>query len=320
MTPLAAIVLAHSDPVHVRRLIDALEDVPVVLHCDAATPTETYRRMTDRLPPRVTLANRRRTTLASWSLVAAELDGLRVALATTKAEHIAVLSGADYPLLPIEELVKELSSWQGRSWITNLQLPMPSWNTPRHLDGGLWRFKYRYLTYRDQLISVRGIALHSLGRRRIPSELSLRASPHWKIYARHHAEILLKLVDDRPDLINFWKHTIVPEESFVASMLSSPTLAGPDVLPLCLTSAWYIDWRGATDGHPRWLTATDFDDLKAGREAERPPSTFPSEVANKPHDQYRKLFARKFRSTDSAVVDRIDVELRDQYSIPAKYH
>lgn len=310
MTPLAVVVLAHADPAQVRRLIRALDGLPVFLHCDARTHPAVFRQMTRDLPGNVQLTPRVRTTLASWSLVRAEVAAVRAAVERTDAGHIAVLSGADYPLMPVADLIRELQPWQGRSWITNLALPMSDWDTRRHPDGGLWRLRYRYLTRRDQVIFIGGHPLRTPWRRTIPAELSLRASPHWKIYARHHAELLLRLVEERSDLVRFWRSTLVPEESFVASVLSSPRICGPDALPLCTSSAWHIDWRSPTPGHPRWLGDADLEALRRARWAEPVRPDQPVSCPSTPVEDRRKLFARKFRSAEPGIVQRIDAELR----------
>jgi hypothetical protein len=304
--PLAVVVLAHADPAQVRRLIGALDDVPVFLHCDARTPPTVCRAMTAGLPATVTVVDRVRTALASWSLVQAELTALRAAVRVVRARHIAVLSGACYPLTGVADLVRELTVWQGRSWITNLPLPLPRWSTPRHPDGGLWRLNRRYLTRRDAVLHLGGVPLRWPWPREIPAELSLRAGGHWKIYSDTHARRLLDLADSRPDLMRFWRTTLIPEETFVPTMLASPALVGADALTRCEAGAWYIDWAGSPDGHhPPWLTEADFDRLKAARWA--PPLT----PASPPGEgEVRRLFARKFRSSDPAVLDRIDAELR----------
>jgi hypothetical protein len=134
----------------------------------------------------------------------------------------------------------------------------------------------------------------------VPQDLAPRGASQWKIYSRTDVLALLRLVDDRPDLIRFWCTTLVPDESFAATMLASPRLMGSDALPPCRANPWYMDWRGNT-GHPNWLTIEDFDRLKVARWA--------APVSLSDPDS-RKLFARKFRSDDAAILDRIDDELR----------
>ena len=252
--------------------------------------------MMSDLPARVSVLSRLRTSLASWSLVQAELEALRAALQTT-AEHIVVCSGADYPLVSVEQLTDELSGWRGRSHFWNAPIPYSRWDTPHNRTGGRWRFESRFLTRRDQVMYVRGIPLRVPRRRAIPAELELRASSQWKIYARRHAAVLLDIVSHRTDLVRFWRGTLVPEESFAASVLASPSLVGDDAIEPSAANAWYLDWPVGNTAHPRWLDSSDFRRLRDARFATA--------------DQDRKWFARKFSTTvDSAVLDRIDAELR----------
>lgn len=312
MSDIAFVILAHSDPVHVRRLIAALDDAPVILHCDAKTPAHIAGPMISNLPPRVTIAPRQRIRLASWSLVQAELQGLRLALASTRARHVAVLSGADYPLTSMEQLDHELSAWGDGSWMFNVPLPHEPWSTPWHRDGGRWRFEYRFFTIGDQIVSVRDRPIAWPYRVNVPGELELRASSQWKIYGRDHAELLLRIIDRRPDLIRYWRKTFIPEESFVASILASPRLAGADAIVPCQDDPWLIRWESRAGAHPPLLSLEDLPRLMAARNpvtASGPGST--ANAGKPPTARHPPLFARKFSSNrDIAVLDRIDSDLR----------
>jgi hypothetical protein len=243
--------------------------------------------------------------------VEAELAALRAAIVRTNARHIVVLTGADYPLLSMHELSRELEKWDGYSWLRNVPLPFPAWNTDRHPDGGLWRVQHRFWTWRHQVVFCRGVPLRLPIKREVPRGLELRGGSQWKIYARHHIEILLGLVDRRPDLVRFWRSTLVPEETFVASVLGSTALCGSQALPVCYDHAWYVDWPDRAAEHPKWLTSADFDRLAEARRAEphSPATAFAATAPNR--RPCRKLFARKFSSSvDSEILDRIDTDLR----------
>jgi hypothetical protein len=227
----------------------------------------------------------------------------------TRAEHIAVLSGSDYPLMSVPDLVDELVAWRDHSYLWNVRLPFRSWDTPRHPDGGLWRFRHRFLTRNDHVLHWRRLPLCWPWRRSIPEGLELRASSQWKIYARHHAERLLAISDTQPELIRFWRTTLVPEESVAASVLATPGLMGSNALPPCHAHPWFIRWPLHKD-HPHWLTGADFDELTAARWADpvHPDDARPAIDGELPG---RKLFARKFATdVDTDVLDRIDAELR----------
>jgi hypothetical protein len=308
-TPLAVVVLAHADPTQVRRLVGALTDAPVFLHCDARTATGTYAAMVRGLPPRVRLLDRIPTQVASWSLVAAELAGVREALSRTDAGHIAVLSGTDYPLHAMGDLVAELAAWDGRTWLANVRMPYAPWGTRMHDDGGMWRLEHRFLTRGGNVVFVAGIPIRWPIRRSLPAEIEPRGASQWKIYARAHAQRLLDVVDSRPDLMRFWTSTLVPDESFAASMLASKALFGSDALPLQTAGAWFLEWEAV--GHPRWLGEADYSLLEQAAHAPRVRQEAPAGDNFDYGVATRKLFARKVSTPrSSALMDLIDTTLR----------
>jgi Core-2/I-Branching enzyme len=305
----AAVILAHSDPEEVRRLIGALGDLDVFLHCDSRTPDGVVRQMLANAPERVWLVPRGRADWFCWSLVDAELRGLRLALEQSPAEHIIIMSGSCYPLISGAELQDELAAWRGLSRFELNPLPYRAWDTPHRHDGGLWRFNRRVVTWRGRSVSVGGVPL-SIYRRPIPEGLQLHASAQWKIYARSHAAALLRILSERPDLERFWRTTFGVEEACVASMLRSPAVSGPIAEEVRDDLAWYIDWHG--DGpvtHPAWLGSSHFPTLRAARLAPRRDPGRP-EVGAPDRDAFRKLFARKLSSRELQLLDRIDQELR----------
>lgn len=304
----AAVILAHNDPPMVRRLISALDGVDIFLHCDGKAPDSYVKEMTAGAGPQVRLVRRRNTTWASWSLVAVEFDALAMAVARSAAEHVIVLSGSCYPLVSVDELEDELSHWRGLSRLRLTALPYPVWNTPRNADGGMWRFRRRFVTVRGRTLFVGRTPLRTV-RRSIPPELHLHASSQWKIYARSHAQALLRIVSERRDLVRFWRTTFVPDEACAASILRSPALVGSISEELRNDHPWYIDWTDGHKGHPRTLCDPDFGALSNARWAP-PRQPEHSEPTAPDPDTYRKLFARKFTSGERLLLDRIDQELR----------
>jgi core-2/I-Branching enzyme len=217
-----------------------------------------------------------------------------------------VLSGSCYPLVSVSELQDELASWRGRSRLQIDPLPYAPWSRASMIrDGGRHRLDRRFLTHGGRVILVGGYPIPT-GRRAIPDGLRLHASSQWKIYARAHAETLLRVLDERPELVRFWSSAFVPQESCSASILASPGLAGAVAEQLSPVLPWYIDWRGSKGGHPRWLALEDFPILLAARSRpplgpDDPPSS--SELS-------RKLFARKMGPGTAQLLDRIDEQLR----------
>lgn len=304
MAELAAVILVHNNPGQVRRLIDALGGLDIFLHCDRRTSDDVFEQMTAGVSDSVHVLPRRRTTLASWSLVAAELDGLRAALEHSAAEHLIVLSGSCYPLVSMAELHEELARYRGRTLMQLIPVPYESWSTPRNPDGGMRRFRRRFVTIRDQVVFVGQTPLRTY-KRPIPRELRLIASAQWKIFARAHAQVVLRVLDERPDLLRFWRTTFIPDESALASILASPELVGEVSEQLYDDFPWWLDFEGT--GHPRWLDVEHFPVLEAARNAPpRDPDAIPD---RSDRVGYRKLFARKLRP-DLRLADLIDERLR----------
>jgi hypothetical protein len=286
----AALILAHSDPTQVARVIEVMAPMPVFLHCDERTPRATLEAMVAGSSARVRVLPRMRTTLSSWSLVAAELAGVRTIIDQTDAQHVVVMSGSCYPVVPDEVLLDTLDAHRGQSLLSAKQLPMSEWNTERNRDGGLWRFNRRFVTFRDQVVVVRGVPLRT-HRRRIPEGLRLHGGSEWKVYSREHAISLLHVIDANPTVREFFRHSFIPDESCVPSILRSPELVGSVVDDVILCRPWYFDFDlGAY--HPRSLDDRSFDAIRLAR------------------DEDGCLFARKISSSASSLLDRIDSELR----------
>ena len=286
------VILAHADAPMVSRLVSALDGADIFIHCDAKTPAEVCDAMVPAGAEGVQMVQRRSTSLASWSLVEAELVSLDAALRQSKAEHIAIMSGSSYPLAGVEAIDAALAPYRGQMLAETNKLPFPDWNARWKADGGMWRFKSRFLTSGDTLITVAGLPV-PLWRQRIPASLVLHGGAQWKVYSRAHAKALLETLNSSAEQRRFWRHIFIPDESCAVSILKSPQLVGDLSERVVNRHVWLIDWphMPADRAHPNWLTAADFDMLAAAaRSAD-------------------KLFARKVSSTETELLDRIDAEL-----------
>ncbi|WP_083420795.1 beta-1,6-N-acetylglucosaminyltransferase [Curtobacterium sp. MCBA15_009] len=276
----ACVVLAHEDPVHVRRLVEALDPFPVFLHCDSRTPDDVHRAMTEGLPDRVRLLPRIRTGWARWENVEAEVAGYRAALAETDATHVAVLTGSDYPLASPAETTALLEAHRDRSFVFAHPLPHPEWGR----DGGVGRIRYRHWAWRKHMLRLPVP-------RRAPRDVVLTGGSQLKVLARRHAAAVVDTVDRRPDLTHFWRRTWVADETFVLSVLGSPALVPGFADEHVPHSLWWIGWDGTAQKSPPWLTIEDAGRLLAGR----------TDTA----DALPQVFARKFSTDRSA--DLLDV-------------
>jgi hypothetical protein len=279
----AVVLLAHAHPAHVRRLVAALTPMPIFLHVDAATADDVAKAMVQGLPETVRLLPRLRTAWASYGLAEAELSGYRAALADTDADHLVLCTGADYPLASADQIAATLDGYAGLSWMELNALPIKDWGPLGGYDRFLWRNRVRERSREWSPVP-----------RPWPKGLRPAGGSQLKILARHHAESLLTVIDERPDLVPYFREVWIPDETMVPSLLRS-RFSGVDLSAELVTgpSAWYIDWGSKPSPSPRWLGLDDLPALVDARRRSTP-----------------ALFARKFDESATEILDAIDAELR----------
>jgi hypothetical protein len=279
----AIVMLAHSQPEHLARLIAVLAPLPVFLHIDASTPDPVFRQMTAELPSRVRLLRRLATGWATAGLVEAELLGYERALAETDAKHIVVMTGADYPLVSVPRLREVLAPYAGKTLGRFFRLPKKGWAKPL----GYGRFIF-FNQWPEE------------GKRKImplprlpPRSLRLSGGSQVKIIARNHAAAVLD-VWSRQGIRRYLSTTWIPDETAVPCMLLSPRLSGVDRADVIGDShVWYLQWTGGH--HPKSLDSSDLPLLTQARARHGVPV----------------LFARKFTSDSGPLLDEIDARLRE---------
>jgi hypothetical protein len=284
---LACVVFAHQDPTQLHRLIDALDPFPVFLHVDARTPDDLFHEMTRDLPGRVRLLDRVATPWARWGIVHAEIEAYRRALAETDATHVALLTGADYPLATTDEISALLDDNRDHSFTAFVSLPHHAWR-----GGGFSRIRYPWLSWRKRSAPV-PIP------RRLPKDVALWGGSTHKVLARKHAEAVVRVADERKDLVRYWKPTWTPDETFIPSILNSPQFVPDWEDEHTETWLWWVGWEeNAASKSPPWITERNLGVLLSRRWAPDYEQPVPF------------MFARKFSSVESAtVLDTIDAEL-----------
>jgi hypothetical protein len=281
-TSVACVILAHTDPAHLHRLVGALDPFPVFLHIDARVPSETYDRMIDGLPDRVTLLDRLRTGWGRWENVAAELAGYRAALAATSPGHIALLTGTDYPLAGTAEIAATLERYPGKSIAEIHPLPHPNWGQ----RGGFSRLRYRHWVVGKHMLRLPVP-------RRFPPGIVAAGGSQLKVLSAEHAHDLLAAVDRNPRLVRYWRRSWIPDETFIPSLLSTPGVVRDWAEGHIDENLWWIGWDSRRRKSPPWLGEPDREALLSRRSYEA--------------QQIPHLFARKFSTANgSELLDLID--------------
>ncbi len=279
----AFIVLAHRNPDQVLRLIGRLGGAPIFLHVDVRARPTVYRRLAAEAEryPTLRFLPRVHSGWGGWGIVEATLSGLRAAH-LLDVSHAAVLTGQDYPLVPVSDVHDFSRRHQGQSFVASWALPNPLWGP----QGGMERIRYWHQSIYRRRFRV-PIA------RSFPSGVRPFGSSAYCLLSRPAIGRLLDFLTRRPDVMRFYPHTWIPDEMLIATGLhnSSPSEELID------ENLWFMDWPPGSGKHPRVLDSSDADALLAA--AGRPGSAAGEARA--------KLFARKFDAeVDAAIMDLLD--------------
>ncbi|MDA8290451.1 MAG: hypothetical protein M0Z33_02045 [Actinomycetota bacterium] len=256
-------VLAHTDSPQLRRLLRALHPLPVVVHWDRRSPAGPLRAIEQDAPPGVSFARRYATAWGSLDSVRAELWAMRQLLEHPRVNHVAVVSGSDFPVVSPQGIATVLARYEDRSLVKTFRLPFDRWGP----SGGLDR--YQRLHWR-----VGGRDLSLPVSRDLPEGLALAGAAVQKILCRTHIEKIHHVVSRRPEILRRWRRVWLPDETLIASLLLGDGLVCDDPEELVNDLPWYIDW-GAGGPSPRWLGRADLPAIRAERDERRAPGRTP---------------------------------------------
>jgi hypothetical protein len=307
---LACIVLAHRAPEQLALLMSALHHrhVRVYVHLDRRIPSDPFSEALEAAGSRgVVLLPRYDGRWGGVGIVDAALSGLTQGVADG-CDYFILLSGQDFPLRPMGEIVAFVREAGSRSYVDHFALPAPHWRF-----GGRDRtdfYTYDLLGRRETCIprgedlsflNRKGLILNELLRmrtalkppRRFPAYVRPFGGSQWWNLSRTAADYILRFIDEHPDYRRYHAHTILPDEMFFQSILMGTEF--PCRQEVVNDAHRFAIWPDGAS-HPRTLTTNDL------------PAILKSE----------KLFARKFdASVDSAVLAELAARVGAQTGVMA---
>lgn len=288
----AYLVLAHTAPAHLGRLIAALssESSSIFVHVDRKSDLDTFRHLAG---PNVEFTRERvRVEWGDFSQVEAILVLLRAGFADPRHfDRFVLISGVDYPLRSasyIERFFALRPEWEfmdllsmpndaaGKP-ITRLTTYQPR---PRHgrLGEPWWRLLMgisRRVHRRNYRARLRGLTPY--------------AGSTWWAVSRDACAHILMFTRDHAAIVRFFRHVVNPDESYFQTILGNSPFRSNVRKKLT-----YTDWSGGranpgiiTEAHVEMLAALD----------RRAPNT---------PDADEWLFARKFADGDDRIVALLD--------------
>jgi hypothetical protein len=272
---IAYLILAHAQPQQLGRLVHRLDspDARFYIHIDANTPETTFTAM-QAAAPQACWIPRQPCRWGGFSLVDASLRLIEAALADG-CDWLVLLSGQDYPLKHPDEIARTLAA---SPFAAHLDI-QPDFAVGYRWQ--YWHFEKINGTLAGKIVQKVQRLCAPLGlSRKLPAVLPhIRAGSQWWMLSAPLARELIRFIQQNPPLIAFFRHTLVPDEMFFQSIISSlypPEKIGP--------SLRQIEWQTGS-----WSPRT-FEQQDAGRLIGSP-----------------ALFARKFGADGlaTAAIDRL---------------
>ena len=319
-TKVAYLVLSHQHPPQVMRLADRLlasdpTGHVVIVHDQAGGPLDPGGRAGDsRLHLHSGTEFRR---WGGYALVGDVLDAMAWTMQELDVGWLTVISGQDYPLRPLSSFGRELTDSGCDAFISARRLSEQ--RPPASDSAALYahaRYHYRWYRLPRWVLGwadrgpvervVRGaqrrlsaaqpfVFLWSLPRgagdmigirrRRVPFDSAFPCwiGTQWLTLSRRAAAAMLAFLERRPDVVGFYRRSIIADESLLVTVVSN----APG-LRVCSPNHHHVRMSGPGQSHPDVFRSSDMEELRA---CGRP-------------------FARKFdERVDREVMDRVDRDL-----------
>jgi hypothetical protein len=271
---LAIVVLAYHRPEQLAVLLKTLRhpQVTVYLHIDSGSEIEPFQAAVGATTVgHVVWLPRHRSAWATIGIVDAEMEGIARAVADG-CSYVLVISGEDFPLRPVDEIVAFTEENQHRSFVQTYPLPYEAWPLagrqrtdfytcticgsrytciPRGEDTTSMGWPLRVLNW--------GLRARFMFKppRRFPPYLHPFGGQQWLNLAREAAEHVLEFTARHPDYRQYHVYTACSDEMFIQSILmGTPFAQEHEVVPDDLR---FLMWTGGD--HPKTLRSEDLPEM-----------------------------------------------------------
>jgi hypothetical protein len=289
---IAYLILAHNHPLHLTRLISALETehADIFLHID--------KKSQDMICPPVknNIMLIKNTVPVNWggfSIVQATLHLLKEATAFGEYDYFILLSGADYPLKSNADILRFLQHYNGKEFINLYKMPEANKTFDRienfHVEP-VSDFASSSLSrgINKGVRRINKLLRSPLLKRRYPQQyahFTLYAGSQWWALSKPCVDYLLQFLTHNPEYTKFYKHTRIPDEMFFHTIIGNSPFKQNVV-----GAIMYADWVTGSSSHPAVIT---FEHL----------SLFSQKRLN---GEMRPLFARKFTDDSQEIITEIE--------------
>ena len=289
---IAYLIQAHNNVAQLERLLAALDgpDVSFFVHIDKKVDIGPFAHLA---APNVALtAPRVAVYWGDFSQVEATLALIAAALASPAgAQRLVFLSGADYPIRSSAEIGRFFADRPQAEFINTVAMPADAMGKP---ISRLTRFHPRPSAPRV----VRGLQKVMMRVGLLPRERDYRqhlgglqpyGGSSWWALTRATCEHILRFVEQKPSVVEFFKHTGCPDESFFQTIVGN-TEAAANVVPNLTYTVWA---PGAAS--PEYMSEKHLPILREAARTRITTSFGETDI----------LFARKFSDQQAHVVGQL---------------
>lgn len=275
---IAYLLLVHKSPTQIARMLRALYAPGNVycFHVDRKAPKEVHDAVAAicREYAQAFTIPSRLVIWSGWSIVAAELEGIKALLSrSAEWDHVVCLSGQDFPLVSQSRLRELLDREPAINYLSLFPLDDPEF---KHRQR---RLEYYYVELFRRVRRIRRI------RRKRPGSFVVHTGDQWFVLTRAFAEFAVNDPLAR-QIQRYMRWTQVADEMYFQTVIMNSKFAST----CAQRTLSKIRWDPGRANHPRILTMEDVPWLLEGEEC----------------------FARKFDETlDDRVLELLESRVRD---------
>jgi hypothetical protein len=229
MKRLAYLILAHADPIHLGRLVQALgAAADIYVHVDAKSPIEKFREVLSHTHAKI-VEPRVRVAWAGISIVDATLLLMRAAIASpNEYHHLILLSGNDYPLKNSREIYSYFQANASQEFIRYIDMRQSKDHYMKQIEKR-W---YKEPWYKGEVGIVQKFdkLLRKVGNwlafpNEWPSEITPYFGSQWWALTPSCVSYILEYIDANPHYRQCNRFTFAPDEHFFHTLVGNSKFA-----------------------------------------------------------------------------------------------
>lgn len=250
----ALLIHVHTNPNQVQRLVSRLRhvDVDIYVNVDAKVDIKEFE---DKVSDVTFIRNRVEVKWGRFSQVQQILNSFTEITQSGKAySHILFISGQDYPIKPVDEIVNFLRNNKQKSFIDYHELGNDKWSNLMKKRYEYWFFLNENDIRNNKFVRK---GLKALGFKRKYPFSTVYYGSCWFCLNMETVNYLLNFTEKNTETVDFFKHSGCSDELYIQSVLLNSPLKENFVNEIYR----YFDWSAAGKS-PKILTIKDYASIE----------------------------------------------------------